>query len=848
MLPLRLELKNFLPYRTPDPIRFEGIHLACLTGPNGAGKSSLLDAITWGLWGKARARDDELIHIGQQEMMIQLDFEQEGVLYRVVRRRRRGKQGTGSLDLFVLQEDAAPVLINEGSMRQTQDKIDTILRLDYQTFIHSAFLQQGRADAFTMKTPAERKRILSDILGLERWMVYEDRAKDKLRQITTELEALEMRLKEIEEELAREPHYIATMESARKAFDEAKAAQESAQKLLDEVAHAPVELKRARGQLLNHHEHIKQHENSLNAAQLAIEESEAHLAGYREIVALRDAIESGYMTLQQARAAEAELSIKLSEVHSVEKQINELREQISSARSDLVQQQSGIQARIDELGRALILPDDHQWSEVQAQIGLLTEIELARDSLNAQAQQDAQDRAGLRATLENLRAEGTNLGERLEKLEATSEPVCPLCGQPLDETHRVELIAQLTEERDTLREQYRDHQQRIKVLDETLTDSHRQLEKMNGELVQLAPLRERAGALQTRMDQAAEAQARLEIEQGRLQAISDKLEGEDFAHDLREKLNDLVQLQVSLDYDESVHKDTRTTLQEYLEYEKQHRRLQLAEEMLPKEEERLQKAQMNQQAHQQALEKEQAAVEALLIEIAQLEVLEKEAVSRREEVNRQSTLANSAYENLVSSQQQLKALEIQRKRRIEVMERQEALRHEEAVYKDLRQAFSKNGVPAMIIETAIPELESEANDLLARMTDGRMNLRLMTQREKITGGTAETLDIEIADELGTRGYELYSGGEAFRINFAVRIALSKMLARRAGAHLRTLFIDEGFGTQDDDGRNKLVEAITAIQDDFDLILVITHIDELRDSFPVHVLIDKTSSGSTLSVR
>jgi exonuclease SbcC len=112
----------------------------------------------------------------------------------------------------------------------------------------------------------------------------------------------------------------------------------------------------------------------------------------------------------------------------------------------------------------------------------------------------------------------------------------------------------------------------------------------------------------------------------------------------------------------------------------------------------------------------------------------------------------------------------------------------------------------------------------------------------------ETLDIEIADELGTRGYEMYSGGEAFRINFAIRVALSKMLARRAGAHLRTLFIDEGFGSQDEDGRNKLVEAINIIQADFDMILVITHIEELRDSFPVHVVVEKTQEGSMVSVR
>jgi exonuclease SbcC len=153
----------------------------------------------------------------------------------------------------------------------------------------------------------------------------------------------------------------------------------------------------------------------------------------------------------------------------------------------------------------------------------------------------------------------------------------------------------------------------------------------------------------------------------------------------------------------------------------------------------------------------------------------------------------------------------------------------------------------MIIEAAIPEIEEEANQVLSRMTDGRMHLRFETQREKVTGGVKETLDIRIADELGTRDYGTFSGGEAFRVNFAVRLALSRLLARRAGAQLRTLFIDEGFGTQDTQGRERLVEAIHAIQDEFDLILVITHIEELKEAFPARIEVTKTDSGSQVEL-
>jgi len=169
------------------------------------------------------------------------------------------------------------------------------------------------------------------------------------------------------------------------------------------------------------------------------------------------------------------------------------------------------------------------------------------------------------------------------------------------------------------------------------------------------------------------------------------------------------------------------------------------------------------------------------------------------------------------------------------------------MFEELREAFGKRGVPAMIIEAAVPEIENKANELLRRMTAGRMNVRFETQRETQAGDVRETLDIKISDELGTRPYENYSGGEQFRVNFAIRIALSQLLARRAGAQLQTLIIDEGFGSQDAQGREKLVSAINSIADDFRLILVITHIDELKDAFPAQITVTKTGDGSQVEV-
>lgn len=144
----------------------------------------------------------------------------------------------------------------------------------------------------------------------------------------------------------------------------------------------------------------------------------------------------------------------------------------------------------------------------------------------------------------------------------------------------------------------------------------------------------------------------------------------------------------------------------------------------------------------------------------------------------------------------------------------------------------------MLIEQAIPELESAANALLDRMTDGAIRVSLATQRASASGQTRETLDIRIADGLGERGYEMYSGGEAFRVDFALRIALSRLLAARSGAALPTLIIDEGFGTQDAEGIDRLVDAIAGIGNEFRLILLVTHIEELKERFERRIEVEK----------
>src|SRR3990172_4652908 len=104
MIPVKLKMRNFMCYRdNVPPLYFNGIHIACISGDNSNGKSALLDAMTWALWGRARAKsDDDLIHLGQRETEVELDFAVSEQVYRIIRKRakprRRGGAGQSSLD------------------------------------------------------------------------------------------------------------------------------------------------------------------------------------------------------------------------------------------------------------------------------------------------------------------------------------------------------------------------------------------------------------------------------------------------------------------------------------------------------------------------------------------------------------------------------------------------------------------------------------------------------------------------------------------------------------------------------------------------------------------------------
>ena len=383
MIPIRLELENFLCYRQPDPLDFSGIHIACLAGDNGAGKSSLLDAITGAVWGRARARrDDELIHLGQDEMQVEFTFDLEGNRYRVLRQRRAGKRGRSVLDLQIAGDDGDYRSISEPTMRQTQSKINALLRLDYDTFVNSAYLQQGRADEFTVKTAGERKQILADILGLSQWERYEDRAKERLKATEQQMSIVAARLEEIERELAREQDYRTELTEAQAETLRLANALRAAEARLHEVRVARQELGHKQHQLDELAGRLSQRERELATVGEELGQAQTRVEAYEDVLAQAEEIEAGFARWTEAREADATFSALLTRQTALLEERATHQATLAEARSELTARQSAFSQQVIELQRRVAAkPATADLGSVQADVAVLTEREVERDEL-----------------------------------------------------------------------------------------------------------------------------------------------------------------------------------------------------------------------------------------------------------------------------------------------------------------------------------------------------------------------------------------------------------------------------------------------------------------------------------
>ena len=855
MIPIKLTMRNFMCYRdNVPPLHFGGIHTASICGNNGNGKSALIDAITWALWGQTRARrDDDLIHTGQTETEVEFEFAVGEQIYRILRKHAMPKRRTASGQTileFQIATNGTFRSISGNGILHTQQKIIDTLHMDYSTFTNSAFLRQGHADEFTTANPARRKQVLANILRLSFYDELETRAKDIARKQDTEIEQLETTIKDIGEELTRKPAHETQLEQAQDELARIEKLLEEQESRLNRLRRQTESLENKKSQLSQLDEHISERAKTLEQWDDQIKQLRSRITEHEGLIAQRVTIEQGYAQLAEARQLSEQLNQKLRLVTRLNEDKHKLEMAVVQASQSLLQEHTLAQNRVSELETSsLRLPQLRNESQkVQLQLRQLADQEetLATKRRNCQ---DLQTHIRhLESGNLQLEQEIEGISEKLHLLLTQKEAKCPLCETELGPDGLKLIEEKFTSDR-------KDRSGSLKSNQAGLAGSRTELQSLENEISQLeaklnqekASAQGKAGLLTQEIAESEKAGNQLNEERAGLTEIEERLARKDFAASQQQLLNELEGELAKLDYHPQEHEQVRHRLSSLEQYEQPGRKLEEADRLINQEKEQVSQAEHAVHELRTTLEADNRKRRQLIEELTALPQLVNDltqAETGHQAVTTQQKQAQETIGNIKGRLEHLSQLEIRRDEKGRALGQASK---EERIYRDLAEAFGKKGIQALLIETALPEIETEANRLLGRMTDNRMHVKIETQRETKKGDTVETLDINIADELGTRNYEMFSGGEAFRINFAIRIALSKLLARRAGAPLPTLIIDEGFGTQDNIGIEKLKEAINSIQDDFRKILVITHIEEFRDAFPARIDVVKTAHGSTLEM-
>lgn len=852
VIPVLLEMRNFLSYGAQAPaIDFTPFRLAAITGPNGAGKSTLFDAWCWALWGRARGvaangvGTDDLIHRGAEQMEVRFLFEMEGQRYQVIRRREK-RRGVTQVEFDIDAGGQWRSLTGESRLA-TDRRIQEVVHIDYDTFVKSAYMPQGKADAFTLQSPSERKETLAQALGLSRYALLEEAARAQQRTHEAQLGALSTQQHRLEEEQRDYTDAPERVEQARLELQQADLQLKGARQALEHLQQRANDAQRLRKELEQLEQQAREVEEHWAQTQKEQQENADALAALDALEAERDRLRPEMEALAGEEHAFAQLQEKfvqdtrLAEQEAAALQEEALAQQaLRNAEKEYARQRESHGTAIAEgkKGASQLREVQKQLQEIEQQLTQAVQSEAQMEKARVALQSIAGQLGGLRKQLEQLR-------NRYRQI-AHASARCPLCGKPLSEQERQQLLATMTQEGRTLQQQCAALEQEERLVQQQIATAQTLLQAKSSLLDKQRQLTRLAGQWEAQLQIAQRAQDALYDLDSSWQAQRTAFEAKLTA--LHDEVEKVAQARRALGYDKSAYESLRLRLQRRPSLQQKWTELEKAAARRPdllRERQRLTQMAQHWQEMLQQIDAQRKQREVSLE--AQQEV-EAQLVHQRDQCQAAENAYKAAESEVVQAEARLARAEAIATQLRDVQEACRKEAEEVRLWRILTEAFGKKGIPALIIENAVPELADEANQVLDQLTDGRIYLQLETQRENRQGKTVETLEIILSDEMGPRRYELYSGGEAFKVNFALRIGLSRLLARRSGARLQCVVMDEGFGTQDEHGKEQVVSVLNAISHEFEKILVITHLSDLNNAFPAQIEVHKEATGSIARVR
>lgn len=814
-----IELKNFGAYQATN-IDLSQVAAATIGGPNGAGKSTaFIDAPLWALFGKCRMDTDKILRLGTDEMTVSVGFLLNGQHYRVTRTRSlKTKAGKSELQVAI-EQDGNWIPVSGARLADTQQQIIELLCADFDLLTTTGFLVQGQAARFCQATPSERKAILAQILRLDQYAELKTGAtragtvvatkRDGTQQALSGLSGTELVIDSLKREAAtiaarrqRITQELAALDRERQTLIEQQARDRAS---LEALTTIPEQLEKAQAR----RQDLKTRERVLLERRDRLE----------KILANQAVIEA---KVEEEQTIKASLEALPTHAQTVQGSIETLTNDLTR-----YQEEAGKGAAIErDLETARRKVDEAVRAYTDATAAMQTSSLVLKQKIDQAIDLYLRETDRMRTNVEADQKAVQLLGQ--VPCDATLQGRCQFTIQAVQakqrlETSRPELEARLEDRYAIARmvapEKAAQHQQLLEDIEARITDRAYMV-------TAICPIGSQEIARLTQQLQAwsdegwatkiGVAKTELEAQRQKLKELHTQRES------LTARLAKLAEFTVlvpelqAADRDlEQVNLDLAAVI------------LDMAEVLASIEQDQTQLAER----------------QTLTARLAQTDVDLQETDKRR--------AAQTAVDQGLAQQggqliERIQQAELDLVMAAELRKELDVLASDVRQYAMLVEAYTV--IPVLIMESAVPMLDQETNGMLAKLSTSGMQVRLETQKTlKSRDGLAETLEIIVRDVFGERPYECYSGGEKARINLAVRIGLSKLLANRAGARLETLVVDEAYGEVDQEGVAQLVECLPVLTKEFPLLLFVSHDEAFKNALSQQIIVHKNGTGSTVEV-
>jgi exonuclease SbcC len=783
MILSRLKLENFKKYSSYE-IEF-GEGLIGIIGKNGSGKSTIFEAIFFALYGELKGKGyKEIVKnsnaADKDAVVVELEFEFDSVLYRVVRE-FRGKALNANAKLYKNEE-----LITSGAKEVTAS-ITSFTKMSKDAFMHTLFASQKELSSLSTLKNEDRKKMIRKLLGLEKIDFIENSLVEKSRELKRQITAFaELLLGEAE--IAQKKEHVKNSEEAKKTLQNDE---QSKTKELETIKAKELHVKKESEVFAKTKE---QKQKLYSELELAKNSKNSEIMNQVKLIAELHELEDKQEKQETLKSAKAEYEAlleqiktqeKLKEYHlkkeGLQKEQIQLREQYVKSKSDIHTLESEC-AKYDEL--------------VLNAKNLEISIAVLQDTINSKHTIENELRAEIAA--EQKQIDVTNA--KIAKLqELGSEGACPTCTRPLIEEYDNvinSLLATVNETHQNKIETYLKQFELVKAQKSAFEAEKKAKEKEFSELINS-----------------------IKIIESKLQDLNKAREY--FLHVEKKGLKNQEELKVleAHNYDEKEHEKIRNSLtllepkyKLYLTLETELKRFSIVKSDLLLVEKKIDELTTT------CKNKEDAFNLVIYDEEKHKEkLMEHDEVLK--EMDSKIMLLNNIKVQIAKIEGEIKTL-------------QEALQNNELQLKKLG-SKKDDLVDYEKIKTSLSEFKTRLNAKVAP----RISAIASEMYARITKGKYQHIEVSndfdffIYDEGKKYPIERFSGGEIDLANLVLRIAISKTLTELSGASsIGFLAFDEVFGSQDESRRMEILEAFHTIKEQYRQIFLISHEIEIKEMF------------------